>query len=487
MATALQRPHLVDREHELAELRRLAERDGPALALLYGRRRVGKTYLLDHAWPDRRVFYFLAADATPTLNRLELLRELATWSGQPLDPADYPTWRTVFRLFVELAGAGPLIVVLDEFQYLIGHEDDIVSQLVAVWDREVRTRPLLLVVCGSEVATLEWLQHGGQPLYGRPAWSARLRPFDYYDAAAMLPGRPPREAALLYGVLGGTPRFLAAADPRDPLAEIVIGTILSPRGEVHLQVQHIIEQEKGIRDPADYRAVLAAIAGGATEINPIAQVAGFVNQPYVVRRALAVLENLELVERERNFAAPARAPYRYRIADNAVRCWYAFVHPNRSRLERDGAADVWQHHVEPQLNSYMGRIFERMCRDAYRRYHDAWGLPGAAEWARWEGQDRNRRSIELDIVARLDDGRLLTGEIKWSSQPVESDVHRDLLRDLEDLARSGQGWAKDALAPERSAGYIYFSAAGFTEEFVQHAAAVEHIYLVPLAAMFGSS
>jgi AAA+ ATPase superfamily predicted ATPase len=475
---------LIDREHELAELRRLADRDGPALGLLYGRRRVGKTYLLDHAWPDRRVFYFLAADVTPSLNRLELLRELAMWSGQPLDPADYPTWRTIIRLFVDLATEEPLIVVLDEFQYLMGGDDDVVSQLAAVWDREMRGRPLLLMLCGSEVATLEGLQQGGQPLYGRPTWSARLRPFDYRDAAAMLPGHPPRAAATLYGALGGTPRFLAAVDGRETLAEAVTRTVLSPRGEVHLQVQHIIEQEKGIRDPAAYRAVLAAIAGGMTEINGIAQRAGFAGRPYVVRRALATLERLDLIERERNFDAPARAPFWHRIADNAVRFWYAFVHPNRSRLEWEGAADVWAHAVEPGLNDYMGGVFPRICRDAYRRRHVAWGLPGAAQWARWEGQDRNRRSIELDIVARLDDGRILTGEVKWSSRPIGYGLHHQVLRNLDDLSRSGQGWARDALAPARSAGHIYFSAAGFDDEFTRRAAQADSIRLVDLADLY---
>jgi AAA+ ATPase superfamily predicted ATPase len=133
----------VNREEELAALRALADRGSPALALVNGRRRVGKTYLLDHAWSGRRLFYFLAANSTAEMNRAELLRELAGWSGKTIDPLDYPTWRTVFRLFVDLADEGPLIVVLDEFQYLLNQVDDIASQLVAVWDREVRGRPLL--------------------------------------------------------------------------------------------------------------------------------------------------------------------------------------------------------------------------------------------------------------------------------------------------------------------------------------------------------
>ena len=180
------RPQLVDREAELADLHGLASSREPVLALLYGRRRVGKTYLLDHAWRGHRHFYFLAADTTAELNRHELLRELRTVAGDAdLDPAHYPSWRNVFRLLADLATDEPFIVVLDEFQYLVAKDDDIVSHLVAVWDRELRGRPLMLVLCGSEVATMAHLEAGDSPLYGRWNWAARLRPFDYYEAAAM--------------------------------------------------------------------------------------------------------------------------------------------------------------------------------------------------------------------------------------------------------------------------------------------------------------
>jgi AAA+ ATPase superfamily predicted ATPase len=155
---------LTDRAIEVAALRALAKRRKPALALLYGRRRVGKTFLLDHAWPkSQRVFYFLAADTTSDQNRIELLEELARWAARPLDPNNYRSWRNVFRLFVDLAEPEPLVVILDEFQYLMGTDDDIVSHLVAVWDRELKNKPLTLV--------LRW-----------PLWSAWSAATDHYMA-----------------------------------------------------------------------------------------------------------------------------------------------------------------------------------------------------------------------------------------------------------------------------------------------------------------
>jgi len=473
----------IDREQEIQELRELAAR-APALALVYGRRRVGKTFLLDHVWEGRRRFYFLAADTTSEMNRAELIRELSAWWGQDLVVEDFPSWRNVFRTMVDLAELEPLVVILDEFQYLMGQEDDVVSQLVAIWDRELKGRPLTLVLCGSEVATMERLEGGDSPLYGRPNWSARIRAFDYWDTYAMVSRRPIREAALIYGIFGGTPRCLAAVDPGGELAANVIRTVLSPRGEVHLQLDRLIEQEKGIRDPGDYRAVITAVASGNTETDRIAAAAGLSNRTHVVDRALRILERLELIYRERNFGASPRTPWKNRIADNAVRFWYRFVQKNRSLLQTGDVQRVWDQRVDPFLDGYMGKVFERISEEAYVRHHRRWQLAPALEWARWEGRDRNRRQIEIDIVARLDDGRLLTGEIKWSSGPVDYDLHYQLRRDLEDLSLSGQSWAADALKPDLSAGHIYFSAGGFSDHFRRRAEEEGTILLLELDDLY---
>lgn len=475
----------IDRETELHELRDLARRPGPRLALLYGRRRIGKTYLLDHAWSEDARFYFLAADTTPGQNLQELLRELAGWTGRELEPADYPSWRTVFRLFARLAEERPLVVVLDEFQYLMGSEEGVVSQLNAVWDREVAGGDLTLVLAGSQVATMAALEAGDSPLYGRIDWRRRLGPFDYLDAGRMMPETwSLRDRARGYGIFGGTPQYLAALDHDEDLAAAVIRTLLSPRGEIHIQLEHLVEQEQGIRSPGEYRAVLAAVAHGRTGISEIGDLAGLGDRRHVAARALDTLEELELVRRERNFGAGRTTPWRFRIADPAVRFWYRFVHPNRSRLETGDPAAVWEHHVRPHLDTAMGGVFEDMARQAFERFHEAWRLPAAAEWRRWEGQDRNRRSIEIDVVAELDDRSLLAGEVKWSREPVGEDVHRGLARDLEDLAGSGRAWAHRAIDPERPARRLYVSTGGFEDSFRRLAEAGAGIRLVGLEDLY---
>ncbi|MDQ6672962.1 MAG: AAA family ATPase [Chloroflexota bacterium] len=471
-----QRPEFVDRDDEVRDLHRLADSGQKQLGILYGRRQVGKTYLLEQAWGDRRVFYFLLAEQAPDLNRQELLRDLSTWSGTTYDPADYPTWRTVFRALIDLANDGPVVVVLDEFQYILGN-NEVTSHLVAAWDPAPKNRPITLMLAGSEISTMSHLEAGSEPLFGRITWSSRLYPFDYRDAARMAPHLGPRDAAYLYGIFGGSPRYLAALDEGEPLARGVARTFVSPRGEVHLQMLSLLEQERGLRDLADYRSLLATAARSA-ELKDVVEATKI--EEYVARRKLETLEDLTLVRRERNFEASAKQPYRYSVADNALAFWYSFVFPNRSRLVRGAPEAFWSAVIGPRLDSYMGRIFKGMVREAYQRYAARWSLPGIKTWGQWEGVDRDRQSVELDITSRTDDGRLLVGEVKWSTEPRGPSLHTGVLDKLSRLAVSGQGWAKDV----QSAVFLYVSAAGFAPEMTALQQADPRVHCLNLADLY---
>ena len=167
---------LVDRQIERNELRRLGTQPGAHLAILYGRRRIGKTHLLQHVWADEPVLYYLASDTTPEFNRREFIEALAEYSGRQgsLAPEDFGSWRGVFRELFRAGDNEPLVVIIDEFQYLLGGDDDVRSQFVAIWDMLDIERPLLVVLCGSAVRTMRELDDAQAPLYGRVDWKQKL-------------------------------------------------------------------------------------------------------------------------------------------------------------------------------------------------------------------------------------------------------------------------------------------------------------------------
>ena len=133
----------IDREAEAAKLRSLLDRGKPALALVHGRRRVGKTYLLSHLWPSGQVLYYSSSSTTPAINRQALVEEAARWSGEELRIEDHPTWRTVFRTLFSLRPSQPVAIVLDEFQYLADGEIGL-REITSELKRRVGIRPVPL-------------------------------------------------------------------------------------------------------------------------------------------------------------------------------------------------------------------------------------------------------------------------------------------------------------------------------------------------------
>jgi len=464
---------VINREAEQEALRRLAG-TGRHLALLTGRRRVGKTYLLTHIWEDHPFFFYTASKTTPEINRRQLIEDLAAWSGEALRTEDYPTWRTVFKLLLEVGSPAPLVVILDEFQYLgddTGGALEVASELNAVWERTLSEHPFLLVLSGSAVGTMEALAAGGGPLYGRFDWHQRLQPFGYWHTAEMARFDTLRDRALTYGIFGGTPRYLAALDAEVPLADNVMRLLLDPSGEVRLLIETALDQEEGLRDVSKYRAILQAVASGCTERNDIAGHTGLGNDR-ALRDKLERLAALGYIETRQNIDARPNAAVRYGIADAAFRFHQRFVEPNRSLLEQYPAEAVWTESVAPHLDPYMGHEFERIVTQAYPRKAGALGLPMVAEWGRWEGVDRVRLSLEIDIVARLAGGGILTGAIKWNRTPVDASVHWNHLDMLQRAATAGRKWAHQAL--EADAPLLYVAAGGFAEGFREAVGASDH-------------
>ncbi len=460
---------LVDRTDEVRELRRLAHSNKPELALLTGRRRVGKTYLLTHAWEEERLFLYTASRTTAAINRRQLLSDFAAWSGTEIQSEDHPTWRSMFNLLLDVAGQlreeYPVVLVLDEFQYLTDTSDgaaDVASELNAAWERQKGVPPILLVLAGSAIGTMEALAGGGGPLYGRFSWHHKLRPFNYVYASEMTPFPDLRDRALAYGVFGGTPRYLASLNIQKSLASNIIRLMIRPGGEVRQSVETALDQEDGLRDVSKYRAIVHAIATGSTVRNEIAQQTGLGNDTGLIHKLNGLID-LGYIEIRRNIDARPREAVRYAVSDPAFRFHQKFVEPAASIIERYTPERAWETSIAARVDTYMGLTFEKMAGQAYDHLADRLGVPLVREWGRWEGTDQAGRSLEIDLLAELVDGRMLSGAVKWNREPVSGKLHWDHMDMLQRAAHAGRKWAYRALEP--GAVVVYVAAGGFTPDF----------------------
>jgi hypothetical protein len=251
--------------------------------------------------------------------------------------------------------------------------------------------------------------------------------------------------------------------------------LLRPDGEVRELVQTALLQEQGLRDIARYVAILRAIGRGRTELNEVAQGTGM-SADNTLRDKLNRLISLDYLTAGRNLGARPKEAYRYRVADPAFRFYYDFVAPLESALATQDPHAVWKSHIASNLDTYMGLVFESVAEEAYYRLQSTLELPLVKEWGRWEGLDRNRKPLEIDIASVLMDGRILTGAVKWNRRKVDIAVHTEHLAMIDRLAQSGLAWAHEASKP--SSPLLYVASGGFTDRFRQAAmASRDEVYL----------
>ena len=423
-----------NRISELNALDRAWRRHGTGgqMLLLYGRRRLGKTYLLQRYFAGgvtgdesaRPHCYFLAEQSAAQPQRLQLARQLleALPSESVAVEEIAVSWNALLRHVSQHARlrpieAGRFALILDEFPYLVEQSPELPSILQAWWDREGVHSPLFVILCGSQLSAMSALGIESAPLFGRfNAGIFKLEPLPYYDVAAFYEGASHygiAEKLLMYGVLGGAPRYHALVDTTRPPEEEIVTLLMEPRAILENEVRFLLGSEQ-IRDLAPYNAVLGAIASGETQFGGIQQRIGV--ERGVLSFYLRTLQDLGWIRREISFGEQSDRRALYRLADPFLAFWYRFVAPLASDLQFLDARKVYTQKVAPHLAQYMGwAVFEEICAQWLKKYAaDRLGLNIREMGRYWS---RNSQ-VEIDIMAELQSETYLFGECKWKADTV---------------------------------------------------------------------
>ncbi len=442
------------REEELQTMNQRYEKGHFECIVIYGRRRVGKTALINEFCKGKPTVYFSALSASSQEN-LEALSKAICACKNPDSPVA-PTYRSYDDALEEIttmAKQQRLVFVIDEYPYLAKAEKSISSRLQHIIDHQWQNGQLYLILCGSSMSFMENQVLGYEsPLYGRRTAQLKIKSLTYREMTQFHTNLSVQDQALLYGVTDGIPHYINKLDIEDDLDKALLENFFSTSSYLFEEPENLLKQE--LREPAIYNSVISAIAGGASRLNEIATKVGL--ESGICTKYLKVLLDLGILKKETPITEKPGKKTIYMIDDNFFRFWYRFVPRNMSVISAGRMSLVYEQAAKKYYPDYMGLVFEKMCQEYLLRY--AKDLPimlnAVGQW--WGTDPKTRKEVQIDIVGTPVEGNeYLIGSCKYRNEKIGID-ELELIREYASVFR------KDGVFH-----YFIFSKGGFTPALLE--------------------
>ena len=458
------------RERELSDLNSRYDRGEFECAIIYGRRRVGKTSLINEFCKGKPTVFFSALNSNSKDNLEALSRAIYGKDHENASTAPiFSSFDDAFNAISRMAQQERIIFVIDEYPYLASADKSISSRIQHLIDHVWQNGKLFLILCGSSMSFMENQVLGYEsPLYGRRTAQYKIHALTYKETALFNPELSAEEQSLVFGITGGIPHYINKLDVRGDIDRAILTNLFSPSGYLFEEPENLMKQE--LREPAIYNSIISAVAGCASRLNEIATKVGL--ETGIVTKYLRVLNDLGILKKEIPITEKPGKKTIYTIDDNFFRFWYRFVPKNMSAITTGRIEMIYNDAIKKYYHDYMGLIFEAMCKDYLLRY--AKDLPFIiSDVGRWWGTDsRAKREVEIDIVATPIDGNdYIIGSCKYRNEKVGID-------ELELLKSYARAFGKGGKYH-----YYIFSKGGFTDGLIKVAEA-ENVRLITLEDLY---
>ena len=458
----------IGRERDLAALNRLYTSGKFEFAVIYGRRRVGKTALISEFIKDKKSIYFMGVESNEKQNLENFSKNIIEYGSGIVADTSFASFQSALEYVFKLGESERLVLAIDEYPYVARSSKSLASTLQLLIDKYKDTSQLMLILCGSSMSYMEdEVLAYKSPLYGRRTAQMKIQPFSFEETCRCFKNFSDEDKALAYGIVGGTPQYLLQMDDRLSIEDNIKNTYLNPISFLYEEPTNLLKQE--VREPAIYTAIITAIAVGASRMSDISNKVG--EDSNICANYLKSLINLGIVKKETPYGEKTSRKSIYSIEDNMFRFWYRFV-PNNNSVIMRGAADIVYRRIEPQLSEYMGAVFEEICKQyLWKLLLDGNSPVEFSELGRWWGNDPiEKKQTEIDIMGEQDKKTALFGECKWTNEKVDLGVLETLIK-------------RSKLFSYINVHLFLFSKSGFTKGCIDKANELGNVSLVTYADM----
>lgn len=459
----------VGRDREMGTLEKLYRSDTFEFVVIYGRRRVGKTTLINEFIKDKKAVFYPGIDSNEKQN-LEIFSNsiLSVLSDTEMDTV-FSDFAAALEYIYKKAKEERIVLVIDEYPYLASCYSGISSLLASYIDHKFLHSKVMLILCGSSLSFMENQVLGYQsPLYGRRTAQMKILPFTFAECTRYYKHFDKQDLALAYGITGGIPLYMSKLDDTKSMEENIKDNFFDTSAYLFEESGNLIKQE--CREPMQYNAIIRSIATGSSKISEIAGAAGL-KDTGATSNYISKLISLGIVEKEFPYKTETSKKTIYKLADSMFQFWYRFV-PTNLALISQGAKDKVYTRIEKQIPAYMGLVFEDICRQYLWQENLKGNLPiDFSDLGRWWGNDpTEKKQTEIGILADNEENEAIFAECKWRNEEVGE-------AELKELQH------QSTLFHYKRNVLILFSKSGFTVECREMAEKIGDVLLIPYQEM----
>ena len=439
------------RDNELRDMNRRYKKGCFECLIVYGRRRVGKTALINEFCKDKPTVFFSALNASDKENLEALSKAIYEKDHPGMESAPvFQSFEAALDQITRMAEKERLVFVIDEYPYLAKANKSISSRLQHIIDHTWKNGQLYLILCGSFMSFMEYQVLGYEsPLYGRRTGQYKIQALTYKEITAFNPTLTPEKQSLVYGITGGVPHYINKLDVYEDVDEALKDNLFNTSSYLFEEPENLLKQE--LREPAIYNSVITAIAGGASRANEIATKVGV--ESAVCAKYLKVLLDLGIIKKETPITEKPGKKTIYTIGDNFFRFWYRFVPQNTSAISAGRIEQIYEPVIKRHLSDYMGLVFEQMCREYLLRYANDLPiiLSDVGQW--WGTDSKAKKEVQIDIVGSPVEGdEYIIGSCKYRNTTIGVDEF-ELIKHYADVFGKGKKYH-----------FYIFSKSGFTKD-----------------------
>ena len=457
------------RKDELAYLNELYESNTFEFLIMYGRRRVGKTTILQEFAMNTNAIFFPAREKNDSLN-LEDFSKAIQFHFDHSFIASFKSWEDAFE-YIGHKVTDRTAIIIDEFPYIIEENPSVKSLLQHAIDHNFESKNIFLILCGSSISIMENEIMGRKsPLHDRQTATLKIKPFNYLESSAFFSNYSNLDKILAYGILGGIPRYLEAFDPSKTIEENIASKIIRNGAYLYEEPDNLLKAE--LRDTNTYNSILSAISSAR---NRIVDIAAYIHEDRTkVAKYLTILQTLRLVEKRVPCGeSPKSKKSIYVIKDNFLKFWFRYEFTNNTYYSILGPKDA-ANEIMNDISNFMGDAFEEICKEYVIRQAKQRKLPFIPFYiGKWWGTNpflKAQDDVDVLVLDRTQTKAIFI-ECKFTSNPMPMEEYTDLLNSTK------------AFPKIKEQHLCFISKSGFTEP-VKKQANLDHAMLLSIDDLF---